>query len=608
MLLLGVLIVAAIIGTLYESNFDAKIARAYIYAAPWFNVWLLLLALNLAVSALSRMPWQKRHTGFLITHLGIIVLLAGSLLGRLTGIEGTMTIFKNDPPNNLLVTDGRALHVAPAGGAPQTFPVEVLNRKPSPEHPRLIGNLAGDYRLEVVGYSDALAVKMEPQPAPEDGVPAIHVTISTAMMGQQLDSWLLADDPEHGTFDMGLAHVIFKRGAAPAHAPVSVAKEPASEPVEIEEKIFAFSKMADQVARAMQGGNTGAKVQLANVQPGGAGDVTVTWNGQTAQLELSQIGHDVPLTGMPFTARIEKYFPDFRMQNGEPVSLSEEPNNPCVLVTLRGRAVPVAVVPAVGDAPGGLNRLTLYVSDGGAISYELKSRKLGISTGTLKTGEPLATGWADWQLVVDRFLPRAIEHISAAPATTAAGSGSKAEGLLIRASKQGEAIEQWAPLGWQVALPLRSGAARLAYGFKQIPLPIGLRLQEFEVERDEGSETPAGFKSTVEVTNMAGETATGQCWMNNPISFPDAWLNRFTGLTYKISQASWNPDNLAQSTVQILRDPGWSLKWIGSLLVVTGIFTMFYIREPRDLRETRSPRSPKQTPSEAPKRGDVIKV
>jgi hypothetical protein len=48
-------------------------------------------------------------------------------------------------------------------------------------------------------------------------------------------------------------------------------------------------------------------------------------------------------------------------------------------------------------------------------------------------------------------------------------------------------------------------------------------------------------------------------------------------LTYKISQASWNPENVNQSTVQILRDPGWFLKWIGSLLVVIGVFMMFYL-------------------------------
>jgi hypothetical protein len=66
--------------------------------------------------------------------------------------------------------------------------------------------------------------------------------------------------------------------------------------------------------------------------------------------------------------------------------------------------------------------------------------------------------------------------------------------------------------------------------------------------------------------------------MNNPFSYPGAWWRTWTGLTYKISQASWNPENLTQSTVQILRDPGWLLKWIGSLLVVLGVFMMFYLQ------------------------------
>src|SRR5664279_3869694 len=39
--LLAVLIIGAIAGTLYESTFDAKVARAYVYGAPWFNIWLL---------------------------------------------------------------------------------------------------------------------------------------------------------------------------------------------------------------------------------------------------------------------------------------------------------------------------------------------------------------------------------------------------------------------------------------------------------------------------------------------------------------------------------------------------------------------------------------
>src|SRR5437870_8088989 len=58
--LLAVLIVAAIAGTIYESSFDAKVARVYVYGAPWFNLWLVLLGANLACSAFSRWPWRKR--------------------------------------------------------------------------------------------------------------------------------------------------------------------------------------------------------------------------------------------------------------------------------------------------------------------------------------------------------------------------------------------------------------------------------------------------------------------------------------------------------------------------------------------------------------------
>src|SRR3982751_3799406 len=71
----------------------------------------LLLVATLAVSALSRWPWKKHHVAFLVTHLGIITLLFGSLIGRIWGIEGTMTIFKGDPASNRLLIDQHQLRV-----------------------------------------------------------------------------------------------------------------------------------------------------------------------------------------------------------------------------------------------------------------------------------------------------------------------------------------------------------------------------------------------------------------------------------------------------------------------------------------------------------------
>jgi hypothetical protein len=238
------------------------------------------------------------------------------------------------------------------------------------------------------------------------------------------------------------------------------------------------------------------------------------------------------------------------------------------------------------------NHLTLFIADDGAITYELISRKLGKSGGKIDMNEPLATGWADWQLKIDKVLPHAEQWMDFAPAksTTAISISSPNElpdGVRLRLDRMGEKFEQWVPTGWQITVPIRQRTASprtspeetmIAYGFKTIPLPIGLELLEFEVKRNEGSDSPAGFKSTLRISTAEGETATGACWMNNPFSFPGGWLHTWTGLTYKISQASWNPENLGQSTEQILRDPGWLLKWIGSLLVVIGVFMMFYLQ------------------------------
>ena len=167
----------------------------------------------------------------------------------------------------------------------------------------------------------------------------------------------------------------------------------------------------------------------------------------------------------------------------------------------------------------------------------------------------------------------------------ASGSTDLPDGVRVSIQQDGKVFERWAPGGWQIAIPTSPSPTMIAYGWKTVPLPIGLELLDFEVKRNEGSDSPAGFKSTLRIVTADGETATGSCWMNHPFSYPGSWWHTWTGLTYKISQASWNPENLGQSTVQILRDPGWLLKWIGSLLVVIGVFMMFYLQPYRKQTE-----------------------
>ena len=587
MLLLGVLIVAIIAGTLYESSFDARVARAYIYEAPWFNIWMLLLAANLICSAFSRMPWKRHHTGFLLTHLGIIVLLAGALIGRILGVEGSMTLFKGDTPVNLLTVDQHVMQVIDADGSATTVPFEMINHHPSPGNPWPLTTTASGWAISAMDYSPALDVKMVAGPVADGGAPAVHFTVKTARMGQTLDAWLLADDPDHGTFDMGLAGIDFKKGTAPAVV---------SNAVDLEETIFAFADAkAGQVSKVIHGGSTGARVQVVNAAAGQSPEVMVQIGAAQQVIDIGENkGKPVDIALTPFKVSVDQYWPDFRIENGKPVNASNDPNNPCALVTISGHAVPVPQAPdgdhgadqgagAGGMAPGaeqvaGKNHLTLYVAADGGLSYVLESRMAGLSSGKLEINKPLATGWADWTLVADQYLPSAEERYDAHPAD-AGSKGMHAEGVLVRATNGAKTVDQWVPLGWQVSLPTKPKALLIGYGNKQEQLPIALQLTDFHVDWNEGTDTPAGFKSTLDVVDReTGNVVTGQCWMNHPMSVPDTWFGTLTGLTYKLSQASWNPQNLSQSSIQILRDPGWSLKWIGSLVMVIGIFTLFYLR------------------------------
>ena len=625
--LLAVLIVAAIAGTIWESSFDAKVARAYVYRAPWFNLWLVLLGANLTVSALSRWPWRKHHVAFLVTHLGIITLLTGSLIGRIFGIEGTITLFKGDPPTNRLLIDEHQLRVHDSDGVLKGYRAEFLHRPPTPKHPRDLGKLASGGRLSVIDYAEAIDAKLNPRPLDGGGTPALHFTIKTAMMGQRLESWLLADDAQNGNFAMGLANIELKRGKS--EIPRSVNPSPAAtgsrDPEEVtgkvsqrdpstafgmttsetdlDESIFVFAKTPDQITHVAKGGSTGAKISFSPPQDGDKGQLTISLAGKTQTLDVAQnLGKDVAIAGTQFTVRIENYWADFRIQDGKPVSLSDSPSNPAAVVTIRGRGIPIAtsaqnshgteqavstnggpstipnIAPAINEANAAENHLTLFVADDGAISYELDSRKLGHSSGPLELNKPLVTGWADWQLLVDRSLPHAEEWMDFTPAKNDSAN-QLPDGIRVRVEQNGETYEQWISAGWQITVPTLPNPIGVSYGWRSTPLPIALELLDFEVARNEGSDAPAGFESTLRVSTAEGDSATGQCWMNHPFSFPGSWWRTWSGQTFKMSQASWNPENLGQSTIQILRDPGWLLKWIGSLLVVTGVFLLFYVKK-----------------------------
>src|SRR3954462_4015762 len=72
----SLLSLSAVLGTatVLESNYGTRAVYLMVYGTWWFYGLLGLLATNVLCAALSRYPWKRRQTGFVVTHLGILTI------------------------------------------------------------------------------------------------------------------------------------------------------------------------------------------------------------------------------------------------------------------------------------------------------------------------------------------------------------------------------------------------------------------------------------------------------------------------------------------------------------------------------------------------------
>ena len=87
-LLLAAVAAASAAGTLLSQE-DAHRA---VYGTWWFAVLLGALAVNLAAGTIGRLPLRRRDLGLVLTHLAVVLILAGTLVDRMFGERGMMIL------------------------------------------------------------------------------------------------------------------------------------------------------------------------------------------------------------------------------------------------------------------------------------------------------------------------------------------------------------------------------------------------------------------------------------------------------------------------------------------------------------------------------------
>jgi len=212
--------------------------------------------------------------------------------------------------------------------------------------------------------------------------------------------------------------------------------------------------------------------------------------------------------------------------------------------------------------------------------------------GSLLTGEVIPLGWADWQM--ELLQSGHHEHIVARTLPTPPSSkknnltGTPGFHAFLEDPDDLKSEVTWVSSGQITPLILKNIPIRIGYGLELRPIPFSIELVDFQIPRDEGTETPGDFRATVcfhDRTRGKNDTTRYEAIrMNHPASFPGGFIANITGINYKFSQAEWNPQNLEETTLQVLYDPGWLLKWIGSLAICIGIAMMFYWKEKKGNR------------------------
>jgi len=542
-------------GTIYETRFGTASVQRVVYSSWWFQSLLGFLALNLAIAAIQRYPWQRRHIPFLTAHLAIILILIGGIIGGRFGIQGQLIIPEGQAENTLHLFRN-VLTVRQANpGVEQVFPTRFETQawvhEPNMAVPVTFDGRSVQLTVDRY-YPNASTEETVTGDGAEDN-PAIQVR----MMHQEHEDtvWLFARDPDRFGVSWGETHVLF------------------IEP-----------KDAQSLERLMN-------PSLAPPHPRGAVSLAFPTIPGTREIPVPEsLNEPIEIPGTPYHITFKDYFPDFEMDEQGLRSRSASPNNPAVAFTLSGPEgtdpyMLFALHPDFSSVHGWQFQIPAqvrYTFDGTPAFPDQSIALLQTPSGTLsailvdtaekrQVIEPLVLGTRythpslDYQFEVVASYPRAtITHHF-----TNEDNEVKAEALHLVAREGDERAEAWIRPRETVELRLGKEPITVEYGPATRQLPVTVKLLDFRKITYPGLELAAGFESDVEVTDpQHGLILMRKISMNNPL--------RYRGFSFY--QSSYIPGSPEVTVLSVRSDPGTPLVYAGFITVILGVIAMFILR------------------------------
>ena len=542
-LVLSAIAVASLIGTLLPQ----QKANQIIYGAWWFLALLGALGINLIACTMSRFRLKLSKMGSIMTHVSVLLILAGALVDGIWGERGMMILRKG--------------HSSNAFGAPgakgqlpfkirlknfvverhSSFAVTVLRGRQHGQTMSFVAKEAKqhvipetEYVLSVEKISADVTRKNHLVPASKKhGRTGIRFTYGTK--DSQTESFLLEGNREIYQSADGLLRVVLRvfpdganrdkelakvrRATSNGHVEISAPRGSSphkSVPVRLEAKPGNKRKMSD-----------GTIIEIKKYLPHFImGDDGVKSASDRPVNPAVQIEISSPKNASPQKTWLFSKFPDFHKQHGKKLGLS--------LKYLRPTSLNFK------------NNLFLYGVCGGDLKFAMVPEKGRSVRGNAVSGGEISLGTGD-----NMFnLVEVLNNAGITTDVTAAKPGKGTSGLQIQLLEKGKPVGDVVWLFDGDAHPMPLGDTGLSAFVKGHPGQI------------------KDFKSWLEVIEDGKVVKEKTIEVNHPLTHEG----------YAFYQASYDKERESWSGIEVVKDPGVPLVYTGFLFLVLGLVGIFYVQ------------------------------
>ena len=594
MLVLAALVAA---GTVIESRYNAEYSAMVMYKSNWFGLILILLWINIFCATISRIPFKKHHTGFVITHIGLLTLLIGGFITNSYGIDGQLSVQQGSSSSTVVLPGlmvGYQFENSP-------FPISVKMQKSIFEKNESslsginseLGNL-----FRVTKYIPFAKVQKGYKTTGRvEGDIAISFILKSNFFN--VSEWLhTSENPQMqmGPATLKLVKVSkFSDEAPQIKKPVKkqsqtkpVMQKPTRSVASADNKLniyeFGSGKLIKSVSVSdLKSGLviSGVKIELVKEYRAAVVSANKIEENLDPQAVNPALELKVSKSGQSLREILYGKFENFSLNKDGMFGLRfsydvadtvKSDSNPHAAATADqpadGWAMP-ADHPAIeshaaGPSSGGMGNIGSRIiefnvnpADAEHVQIKLYEDNKQVLSKIIKLGEPLDTPWMGMKIFAASLQVGAEAYSEVAPINPEKRSQLPPSAIEITTS---EGNREWLAEGEQKSISIGGRNLVVYFGREFVELPFPLKLNKFTKADYPGTNTAMSYESLVEIGSSGVEKLIS---MNEPL--------KQSGFT--IYQASYilNPGEPPVSVFSVNQDPGRWIKYLGSLILSIGV-------------------------------------